>query len=343
MKQLLTLIILVLLSNAANSQYATRKVSKKKQAYTDSIKQVNYAYKLPILGKKAYKAGFDIPYPVGIMGNYMWLDQGILINNMQLGLKTDTREIPLTNVDDFIVFGDNLNTSYTVNVRPDFWLFPFFNIYGIFGFGSSETIVNLIAPIALTSVVKQDIKTAGFGVMGAFGIGPVWLSIDGNWTWNKPELLDKPVNVAIFGIRVGKTFTFNQHPERNIAIWMGGMRAKLESTTVGQIRLADALPQEAWDRKDQIVANYRAWYSALPPFQQSLVDQTAIPDIVDNIEQANGDAIIRYGMDKQVLESWNGVFGAQFQYNKRWMLRTEWGLIGDRKSALASVNYRFLL
>ena len=80
---------------------------KKKQAYTDSIKQVQYDYIFPILGQKVYKAGFDIPYPVGIMGNFMWMKQGILIDNMQLGLKTDTQDIPLTNVDEFIKYLEN--------------------------------------------------------------------------------------------------------------------------------------------------------------------------------------------------------------------------------------------
>ena len=72
-----------------------------------------------------------------------------------------------------------------------------------------------ILPVEFTSVVQQGIRTTGFGVMGAFGIGPIWTSIDANWTWNKPELLEKPVNVSVVGIRFGKTFTFNQHPDRN--------------------------------------------------------------------------------------------------------------------------------
>ena len=65
--------------------------------------------------------------------------------------------------------------------------------------------------------------------------------------------------------------------------------------------------------------------------------------IVDRIAEADGDAVVRYGMNKQVKEMWNGVIGLQFQLNKRWIFRTEGGVIGDRKSLLTSVNYRFLL
>lgn len=340
MRPLLLILSLFFLSYSASAQFATRRVSKKEQAYTDSLKQVKYDYLLPILGQKTYGAGFDIPYPVGIMGNYMWMKQGLLFDNMQLGLSTEGGlDIPLTPVD-FIQFGDNSNTSYTVNVRPDFWLFPFLNLYGIFGTGRSKTTVNLTAPIPLKSVVDQKVSTAGVGVMGAFGIGPLWVSMDGNWTWNKPELLDKAVNVSVFGVRVGHTFVFDQHPERNFALWAGGMRVRMASNTAGQIRLGDAIPVEDMNAKGQEINDY---WDTLTPAEKLDPANIVVKAIGDRLLVSEGNAIIKYGMDKQVLQEWNGIVGAQFQYNKRWMLRTEWGVIGDRKSVLASLNYRFLL
>ena len=145
---LLPLIIVVFILSSINSyaQYSSKKVKSKHEKYTDSIKNVEYNYKFPIWGQKTYEKGFDIPYPAGIMANYMWMEQDIKIDNMQLGLKTDNIDVPLTSVD-FIQFGKNSNTSYTVNVRPDLWVFPFLNVYGIFGYGNSQTEVNLIAPI----------------------------------------------------------------------------------------------------------------------------------------------------------------------------------------------------
>lgn len=52
--------------------------------------------------------------------------------------------------------------------------------------------------------------------------------------------------------------------------------------------------------------------------------------------------LISYGMEKQTKELWNGIIGLQYQLNKKWQFRTEAGIIGDRKSILASINYRFL-
>ncbi len=323
-------------------QYINTKVKSKHEAYTDSLKQVEYKYVFPILGQGAYKKGFDIPYPVGLMANFMWLKQNLIFDNMQLGLKTDNLDIPLTDVE-FIEFGENTNTSYAYNVRPDLWVLPFLNVYGIFGGGQSRTEVNLTAPFPLYSNVEQSLTTGGVGIMGAGGIGPVWFSVDANWTWSKPELLDKPVKVTVLGIRLGHTFKFKNKPERNIALWAGTMRMEMSSATSGEIKLIDALPPETWERRDEIVTNYYDWYNnEATPVQKITADKVLTP-IVERIEAADGESTIRYAMDKQVQEKWNGTIGGQYQLNKRWMFRSEAGFIGNRKSFLVSVNYRFLL
>lgn len=340
----LLITLFLFLSISLQAQYASKKVRSVHEAYTDSLKNVDYDYIFPFLGKGTYKKGFDIPYPVGIMGNFMRLNQGIVIDDFQLGLQTDNVDIPLTNVD-FIEFGNNYNTAYTVNIRPDLWILPFLNVYGIFGYGSSETEVNLVKPISLQSIVTQEMATAGVGVMAAFGIGPVWFSADANWTWSKPELLDQAVRVNVLGLRMGHTFVFNKRPDRNFAVWIGAMGMSMNSESSGQITLAQALP-DLENQADQIVEDYDAWrdgnYDELTPAQKITVN-TVLDPIVEKIDEADGSAIIKYGMDKQVKEAWNGLLGVQFQFNKHWMIRSEGGLIGDRKSFLLSLNYRFLL
>jgi hypothetical protein len=336
------LLLLLISSTQLRGQYANKKVKSINEAYTDSLKQVEYNYTFPILGQGAYKKGFDIPYPAGLMGNYMWLKQNIVFDNMQLGLITDDVDIPLTDVD-FIEFGDNINKSYSLNVRPDLWILPFLNVYGIVGYGESNTEVNIVAPIELQSIVDQSLNTIGFGVMGAGGVGPIWFSVDANWTWSKPALLDKPVLVNVVGIRLGHTIKFKNKPQSNIALWAGTMSMKMSSETNGEIKLIDALPAEAWERRDQIVDNYFDWYNNEASPAQKIVADRVLTPIVEQIENADGESIIRYGMDKQVQDQWNGLIGIQYQLNKRWMFRSEAGLIGNRESFLISLNYRFLM
>ena len=270
-----------------------------------------------------------------------------MIDNISLGLKTDDIDIPLTEVD-FIEFGNNYSEASTLLFRPDIWVFPFLNIYGLFGLGSSRTEVNLTVPTDLQSVVDQRLKTYGFGATAAGGIGPVWLAVDGNLTWSKPELLDDPVKVTTFGVRVGHNFVSKNKPYRNFGVWIGAMKVTLGSETVGAIQLKDALPPEVFERAQEIESNYFAWLNSLNPnnpidARKIEIANEVLTPIFERIGAADGEAIIRYGLDKNVKEPWNGLIGAQYQLNKNWMFRAEGGVIGDRKSLLLSVNWRFLL
>ena len=348
---ILTGVFMILFVSQDYAQYTTTKVKSKHEAYIDSLKKVEYNYVFPLLGQGAYKKGFDIPYPIGIMANFFWTKQAITVNNLQLGYHGPNNEFELSpvvdeNGEEILGFGDNSNEAYSINVRPDIWLFPFLNFYGIFGYGNSHTEVNINRlgdrEFDMSSVVDQGVRTSGFGILAAGGIGPVWLSGDFNFTWNKPELTDNATFVNVIGLRMGYTFVFRKHPYRNIALWVGTMGIKMQSDTRGSITMRDALPQSVWDRRDEIVDNYRDWYdNEATPGQKLIADRVLTP-LVDNLENRNGESIVDYGIDKQVKDVWNMLVGAQFQLNKRWMLRTEAGFLGSRTSFLVSLNYRLL-
>ncbi len=336
------------------AQYTTTKVKSKHEAYTDSLKNVEYNYVFPILGQGVYKKGFDIPYPIGIMGNFFWSKQDILIDNLQLGFDNVVNPdnsfelIPVVDEEgnEILGFGHNFNKSYSINVRPDIWVFPFLNVYGIFGFGNSHTEVNINRlgnrDFDMTSVVDQGISTVGVGLLVAGGVGPVWFSGDFNFTWNKPELTDNATRVNVMGLRMGHTFVFKHRPYRNIAIWIGAMGIQMQTDTYGSLTMREAIPDETWDRKDQIVANYWDWYNnEATPGQKIIADKTMTP-IIDGLDTRNGESIVKYGIDKQVKDRWNMLVGAQFQLSKRWMLRSEVGFLASRTSYLLSLNYRFL-
>ncbi len=341
-KQRITYYFIIICINISFAQQPSIKVREKFEKYRDSLKHVEYNYTFPIFGQGAYNKGFDIPYPVGIMGNFMFMEQGITVDNLQLGLDTKNLNIGLTPVN-FITFGNNINTTYTVNVRPDVWLFPFLNVYGIFGYGHSRTEINLVHPINLQSIVDQNVSSFGVGLMFAGAVGPIFFSVDANFTWNKPELLDEAVPVRVTGIRFGHSFVFKSKPDRNIAIWVGGFFMETGSNTSGRLKLKDALSSADGVKRDEIVTNYYNWYDNEASIPQKLVADRILTPIVETLAAADGEAIIKYSLDKQVQQKWNGIIGAQYQPNKKWMFRTELGVLGNRKSVLLSLNYRFLL
>ena len=337
------LLISFTLSSNSFSQYASKKVNKKHQAYTDSIKNVNYDRVFPFWGAKAYKRGIDIQYPVGFMTNYFWMDQGIIIDNFQLGInRPDGSELfPLSPLDEEILsFGANTNRSWSLNVRPDIWLFPFIDLYGIVGYGRSTTSVEAIVlgtPLP-TKPVEQGITTYGVGTLLAGGVGPVWISLDANVTWNKPELLDKSTFANVIGIRSGKLFKFRNRPQSNISLWIGTMFVSMQAETLGAIKLNEAI--DDYDGVKNELAR---------KIQEKIDDPDTRPilkpilnKLKEGIENSTGESTIIYNMDKQVKQHWNGLVGAQYQLNKTWQLRAEGGVIGDRKSFLISLNYRIL-
>jgi hypothetical protein len=189
-----------------------------------------------------------------------------------------------------------------------------------------------------TKPVEQGITTAGVGALFAGGVGPIWISLDANITWNKPELLDKATMANVVGIRMGKVFTFKNRPHSNISIWIGTMFVTMQNETLGYIKLNEAI-DDFEGVKQGIVDNINDKIDdpGTGPIQKKLLEK-----LRDGVENSTGESTIIYNMDKQVKAHWNGLIGAQYQLNKHWQLRAEGGVIGDRKSILVSLNYRIL-
>src|SRR4249920_1192675 len=82
--------------------YSNKEVGKKNAQKIDSLKNSEYPYVLPILGKQATKKGFTLPYSAGIGINYLWQQSDLVINNLQVGFNHG----PLTNVDQIIRFNN---------------------------------------------------------------------------------------------------------------------------------------------------------------------------------------------------------------------------------------------
>jgi hypothetical protein len=257
------------------------------------------------------------------------MNQGILISDLMLGVNQgDMQTI------DFVSFGDNTSQVTTANLRLDLWLFPFLNVYGMYGKGFANTTVELTEPVSFESSVDQSGTYYGFGLTGAAGIKKNWLSVDFNMSWTDLEKLEEPVRASILGLRYGRTF--NIGGSKRLAVWVGAMHQKFKTETDGSILLSEAIPVEIVDQ----IQNYQDsdWYQDLSIPQQALVDE-----FFSRIEEGNiGDTVVKYGIDKAPEDPWNLLVGANLDLNKHWAIRAEAGLIG-RVSILGGLNFRFNL
>ena len=306
----------------------------------DTTKPV-YPYIFPILGSAAYDKGFDLPFPAGIMLNYFYGSQDILIPDIAVGFSEGLLpDIPLTDVTRLIEFEQIQAVATSVNVRPDLWIFPFLNVYGIFGKTWATTNVLLDYPIKLNAVAELEGVSFGTGITGASGLGKYFFVLDGNWVWTNMTNFEDPVKTSTFSFRLGRAFQVGKNPESNVAFWAGGMRIRMGGITMGTITLGDVIPAETWENRNDLVARYNSWYEIQDPLKQQLADRTLTP-IIDGLGNSSGEGTIAYRIAKKPAMEWNFIIGGQYQINKHFQLRTEAGLIGNRKSLLLSANYRF--
>jgi len=325
-------LVLVLTSFSAFSQYS--------QLQPGDTTKTEYPYRFPIWGAKAWEKGFDIPYPAGGMINYFTATQDIIIPDLSVGFSDGVLpEIPLTPITDFVEFGKVYGVATSVNVRPDLWILPFLNVYGIFGKTWAQTEVDMTYPIELKAKADLEGTSAGIGITGAGGLGKYFFVLDGNWVWTNMSNFKEPVRSAVFSFRLGRAFKLNK-PQSNVAFWAGGMRVNMGGITEGTITLGEIIPQETWDRRDEIVNDYWEWYDELSFLEKAIADQWLTP-IVNKLEAGDGSGIISYKLTKEPKQRWNVIIGAQYQLDKHHQFRVEGGVIGNRKSLLLSYNYRF--
>ncbi len=332
--RLLTLVIAVLCSTAALGQYS--------QYHKVDSAEIKYPYRFPLLGEKAVKKGFDLPYPFGGMLNFFTAKQDITIPEVAVGFTGNGfPAVPLTDVTDLVEFGTVNARATSINVRPDLWVLPFLDVYGIFGKSYAQTTVELTSPFNLKAVADLEGTSLGMGVTGAGGFDKYFFVLDGNWIWTKMSNFKDPVRSAVFSARLGRAFKISKAPESNLAWWMGAMRVNMGGVTEGSVTLNEILPPETWAKKDEIVSDYWNWYDNEATLAQKLIADKVLTPIVEKIDAADGTGAISYRIRKTPKRKWNMLIGGQYQVNKHHQVRGEIGLIGNRKSLLLSYNYRF--
>ena len=368
MRKFIIALILTVLACAQTFGQVYANVDLKKKAEETSKEDI-YPYILPIWGKKAVERGFQLPYSAGLGFNYLWQESELVIDNLMVGFNNG----PMYNLDEYIRFTDSVAAANAVNLRPDFWLFPFLNVYGLFGKAKTSTTINagLWIPDAennwteLTSFSSKanfDATMIGFGLTPTLGISRYWLALDMNFAWTDVSALDKPVFTFVFGPRFGKTIKFKD-PEKNIAFWVGGFRVQFTSATTGSLSLSDVLPLEGlqdkvdqgFEKIDYAQEQVDSWWNALPPEEQAnpinearyntanrAIETTSnLLTAVDGALSNAENATVQYSLDKNLKNKWNFIVGSQLQLSRHWMLRAEFGFLGSRQQFIGGLQYRF--
>lgn len=337
---LITLLLIIVLSERAFPQPGATKPEKNPfhKAYHDSLKAMDYKYRFPLLGKGAYKKGYDIQFPWGLGMAFFAQRQQVLISKTEITFN-NSAPIDLSNA---IEFGNIQNVSMATSFRPSLWILPFLNVYGLFAAGNSTTTVPLVKPINFTTEQKFVANTAGIGATFAGGIGNVIIIVDQNYNWVNLDAFVEPVPNYNLDARIGHNFVNPRRADRSVTIWFGAFFQQIKNDTKGSIKVSDLFPGLPQEKKDEIKTDLDQWYNSLGPLQQAGVN-AMVNHIKDFMDGKNpGDGTIGYTLDKKLAGPWNLIFGAQYQHNKHWQVRSEVGTFGTRSQFLLNVNYSFL-
>jgi hypothetical protein len=371
MKNFLATILMVAFTFLqVNAQvFSDKVVGKKNQEKIDSLKAKEYPYILPIWGEKVTARGFDLPFPAGFNINYMTQKSDLIIDNLFVGFNNG----PQINLDEIIRFDKAISRASSINLRPDIWLLPFLNVYGVFSKAKTSTEIgagvwipvdenNWKEVMTFSTKANFEATAAGFGITPTMGVAGGFIAVDMNFVWTNVSALNKPVRSFVLGPRMGKNFNLKK-PGRAISFWVGAFRLSLSSQTNGSLYLDEVVSTDELQGKvDQGIqkvesaqTNVDEWWNGLSSTEQRnpvnkakyetanrVLDKTA--NILVSMDAALNDgdrATIQYSLDKRVKDMWNMVVGSQFQLNKHFMLRGEYGFLGSRNQFIGGLQYRF--
>lgn len=350
--------------------YTDKIVGEKNQQLKDSLKVVEYPYALPIWGQKVAQKGYKLPYSAGLSVNYFWQDSEILINALQVGFNHG----PMYNLDEIVRFDKSSVEAGALTIRPDIWLLPFLNVYGVFGKSNPSTKINAgiwipdaannwTQAASFSTKANFNATTFGFGLTPTIGIGGGWLALDMNMSWTDISSLDKPAFSYVFGPRLGKTFKPFRDKNQNIAFWAGGFRVHISGDTKGDLPLSNFIDlsnaQEKVDnglaKVNENQAQVDSWWNGLTPAEQknpsnvvkhntanrALESAGNFLGTLDGALSTAGSSSVQYSLQKKPKDMWNFIIGSQYQLNPHMMFRFEAGFLGSRTQILGGVQYRF--
>jgi len=367
---LLCVLFVLCISKEASAQvYANKVVGKSNKDVVDSMKTAEYPYMLPIWGEAVAKKGFNLPYSAGLSVQYVTQESDIAITNLSIGFNNG----PMHDLAEVVRFKSAVSNTDGINFRPDVWILPFLNKSGLFAQSKSSIAIDagIWVPdstntwhevVPLSTKAEFSGTTLGFGITPTIGVAGGWMALDMNFAWTDIEALDKPAYTFVFGPRMGKTFKLDDE-EMNIAVWVGGFRLLLASSTSGSLNLADLFETEGLQQKvedgiikvDDAEQQVDAWWNGLSQTEQKNPANKAKYETANRAIDAAGSflsgldgklndedkASVQYSLEKSPKDKWNFVVGTQFQLNKSLMLRAEYGFLGSRTQFIGGLQYRF--
>lgn len=272
---------------------------------------------LPFYGQRVIDLGYDLPFPIGISFIYVDTYQHMDLDELEVGLGGNGANVPI----DFVAFSDNDNHTQTPQIKVDAWVFPFMNVFGTFGRVTGEANVNF----ALNGDdLLEQLEIDCSGIISH----PACRVLEGK------ETVPFNVNVDVDG------YSYSLG-----TVLAGGWRSyflavPLTFTYVDMDRTnSEGIVFSAVPRAGKLFhfENDRslAVYGGVSYLDSEL-------RINGNQPIPGTDLSIDYKIHQENTDKWQGLVGANFNFNVYWSAMFEYvGFGGDRRQFIAGLNRRF--
>lgn len=336
------------------------------ESFAQSPDSTQFPYVLPLWGQKVQERGMadQLQLPFGLNVNYVnaYIDMEItefelLLGGNDLSGILNTETLNFTDVD---------ATTNGVNLRADAWILPFVNVYGMFSSVTGGTNVSLqptwknsLGEVILqlpefSSEVEFDALAYGAGTTWIFGWNGYFLSTDINYSRTSTELLKDQVGYLTLSARAGYRFFLNQNNrDLFIAPYVGMMYRNFVGAegSEGSIGMDQVFPEldNAFNTRvdDKIAENEQiiidnGWGPLNPERIKLEAQNAALRQIKTSVNDSGFfTSQIEYFIKKDLIQTVTFQFGFNFQINKNWMLRGEYGIADSQRFIMTGLQYRF--
>lgn len=195
-----------------------------------------------------------LPLPFGTGLNFTAFEQPYISSNLRM---YSTKNNLTARAD--TVYQDTKSGEVSVTIRPDFWLFPFLNVYGLFGYTEGRTTPNMSVPSVIIENVPGigDIKidttfelidkiyyngpVYGFGATVSTGYKGFFLLLNYEYSVTNPTSLEDNLIYQRFSAKAGILLGRNVKKAKG-AFWLGTLFMKDSHHFAGEVDVKDILP-----------------------------------------------------------------------------------------------------
>lgn len=208
----------------------------------------------PVCGKKRRAEGFDLALPFGTGANFFYFNQSYTADDLKL-VSDSIPDIYATGV---ATVQNSTSGEMRVTFRPDIWLLPFLNVYGMIGYSQNNTRpkfevpkVHIVLPIGEFDVDTANViiddelvyygTTYGGGATVSSGYKSFFFALDYHYVATKIKDLSEKLESHNFSGKIGLLLGKNKNKVKG-AFWFGGMYIINNHRFTGKVDVKEILP-----------------------------------------------------------------------------------------------------